>query len=67
MSTIAIRDAAPSDLDRITGIYADAVTNGTASYELEPPGFGRGRPTVSSSGVRSRWGRRGRAAAAAGF
>ncbi len=37
MSTIAIRDAAPSDLDRITGIYADAVTNGTASYELEPP------------------------------
>jgi L-amino acid N-acyltransferase YncA len=32
-----IRAAAPADLDRITGIYADAVRNGTASYELEPP------------------------------
>jgi L-amino acid N-acyltransferase YncA len=27
----------PADLDAITEIYADAVTNGTASYELEPP------------------------------
>ena len=37
MSTISIRAALESDLDRITGIYADAVTHGTASYELEPP------------------------------
>jgi phosphinothricin acetyltransferase len=37
MSKISIRDADPSNLDRITGIYADAVANGTASYELEPP------------------------------
>ncbi len=32
-----VRAAAPSDLDAITAIYADAVTNGAASYELEPP------------------------------
>ena len=32
-----IRSAVESDLDRITEIYADAVTHGTASYELEPP------------------------------
>ena len=37
MSTIAIRPAAAADLSRITAIYADAVINGTASYELEPP------------------------------
>ncbi|CDX30367.1 GNAT family N-acetyltransferase [Mesorhizobium sp. WSM4935] len=37
MSTIAIRPATATDLDRITEIYADAVTHGTASYELEPP------------------------------
>lgn len=37
MSTITIRDAVPSDLGPITEIYADAVRNGTASYELEPP------------------------------
>lgn len=37
MSTISIRAALESDLDRITEIYADAVTHGTASYELEPP------------------------------
>lgn len=35
--TITIRAATFADLDRITEIYADAVTNGTASYELEPP------------------------------
>ena len=28
---------ATADLDAITEIYADAVTHGTASYELEPP------------------------------
>ena len=38
MSNIAIRAASADDLDRITEIYADAVTHGTASYELEPPG-----------------------------
>jgi L-amino acid N-acyltransferase YncA len=37
MSNIAIRPAIPADLDAITEIYADAVANGTASYELEPP------------------------------
>lgn len=37
MSSIIIRPAIAADLDRITEIYADAVTQGTASYELEPP------------------------------
>lgn len=37
MSSISIRAATAADLDRITDIYADAVTHGTASYELEPP------------------------------
>ncbi|MER8884104.1 N-acetyltransferase family protein [Mesorhizobium sp. M0816] len=37
MSSITLRAATSADLDRITEIYADAVTNGTASYELEPP------------------------------
>jgi phosphinothricin acetyltransferase len=37
MSNITIRLATVADLDGITDIYADAVTQGTASYELEPP------------------------------
>ena len=37
MSKIEIRAAREADLDAITAIYAEAVTNGTASYELEPP------------------------------
>ncbi|AZO10621.1 MULTISPECIES: GNAT family N-acetyltransferase [unclassified Mesorhizobium] len=37
MSSTVIRAALTADLDRITEIYADAVANGTASYELEPP------------------------------
>jgi phosphinothricin acetyltransferase len=37
MSNISIRPAMATDLGRITAIYADAVVNGTASYELEPP------------------------------
>jgi phosphinothricin acetyltransferase len=37
MSSIIVRPAAEADLDAITTIYADAVRNGTASYELEPP------------------------------
>lgn len=37
MSELTIRPATAADLDAITEIYADAVRNGTASYELEPP------------------------------
>ncbi|QKC81043.1 GNAT family N-acetyltransferase [Mesorhizobium sp. NZP2077] len=37
MSNIVIRPAIAADLDTITDIYADAVTHGTASYELDPP------------------------------
>lgn len=37
MSELTIRPAVAGDLDAITEIYADAVTHGTASYELEPP------------------------------
>lgn len=33
----AIRPAVEADLPRITEIYADAVLNGTATYELTPP------------------------------
>ena len=36
--TIAIRPARLSDIPAITLIYAHAVTTGTASFELEPPG-----------------------------
>lgn len=34
---VSIRTAAGADLESIAEIYADAVINGTASYELEPP------------------------------
>ena len=37
MRDIDIRPARIGDLDAITAIYRDAVENGTASYELEPP------------------------------
>lgn len=37
MDGIVVRAADEGDLDAITSIYADAVHNGTASYELEPP------------------------------
>ena len=37
MNDLKIRPATPVDLDAITEIYADAVRNGTASYELQPP------------------------------
>lgn len=37
MSTFDIRPTATDDLPRIAEIYADAVRNGTSSYELEPP------------------------------
>lgn len=35
--SVRLRPATVADLDRITEIYGDAVLNGTASYELEPP------------------------------
>jgi phosphinothricin acetyltransferase len=37
MNETTIRPATTADLDAITEIYADAVTHGTASYELEAP------------------------------
>ena len=37
MQKIIIRPATPADIAAITGIYADAVVNGTASFEIEPP------------------------------
>ena len=37
MQKVIIRLAAPADIAAITGIYADAVVNGTASFEIEPP------------------------------
>jgi phosphinothricin acetyltransferase len=37
---VIIRSATTADIPAITDIYADAVKNGTASYELEPPGPG---------------------------
>ncbi|MCR4266951.1 GNAT family N-acetyltransferase [Nitratireductor sp. ZSWI3] len=37
MTSLTIRPATPADIPAITRIYAHAVANGTASYELEPP------------------------------
>ncbi|WP_274627186.1 GNAT family N-acetyltransferase [Arvimicrobium flavum] len=37
MSRYHIRPAKHGDLPQVAAIYADAVSNGTASYELEPP------------------------------
>ena len=37
MQKAIIRAAAPDDIGTITRIYADAVLNGTASFEIEPP------------------------------
>ena len=34
---MTLRAATRADIPAITRIYADAVSNGTASYELEPP------------------------------
>jgi len=36
-SEVLLRSAKTSDIAAITRIYADAVTHGTASFELEPP------------------------------
>ena len=35
--SISIRPSLPADIPAVTRIYAHAVTNGTASFELEPP------------------------------
>ena len=37
MQKVNIRPAVPNDIGVITRIYADAVLNGTASFEIEPP------------------------------
>jgi L-amino acid N-acyltransferase YncA len=37
MQKIIIRPATPDDIAAVTRIYADAVLNGTASFEIEPP------------------------------
>ncbi len=37
MSTTAIRPAGPGDVAAITRIYGEAVANGTATFEIEPP------------------------------
>jgi phosphinothricin acetyltransferase len=38
MSSLVIRPARLADIPPITAIYAHAVTYGTASFEIEPPG-----------------------------
>ena len=37
MSALSIRPATPADIPAIAAIYGDAVRNGTASWELDPP------------------------------
>jgi phosphinothricin acetyltransferase len=37
MANVSVRGASPADISAITRIYADAVTHGTASFEIEPP------------------------------
>jgi L-amino acid N-acyltransferase YncA len=37
MTAAVTRAVEPADLDAVTAIYADAVLNGTASYEVAPP------------------------------
>jgi L-amino acid N-acyltransferase YncA len=37
MADLSIRPAAAADLSAITAIYAEAVANGTGSFEIEPP------------------------------
>lgn len=34
---IVVREATPADLAAVTGIYADEVANGSASFEVQPP------------------------------
>ena len=37
MGEVNVRPAGPADIAAITRIYADAVTHGTATFEIEPP------------------------------
>jgi phosphinothricin acetyltransferase len=37
MTDVTLRPATPADISAITRIYAHAVRNGTATFELEPP------------------------------
>jgi L-amino acid N-acyltransferase YncA len=37
MSEVRVRTAEPSDITAVARIYADAVRNGTATFEVEPP------------------------------
>ena len=37
MAPVSIRPATPADIPAVTRIYAEAVTHGTASFELEAP------------------------------
>jgi L-amino acid N-acyltransferase YncA len=37
MSDASVRPAGPGDIAAITRIYTDAVKNGTATFEIEPP------------------------------
>ena len=37
MSSADIRPASPGDVAAITRIYGEAVANGTATFEIEPP------------------------------
>jgi len=37
MSPALLRDIVAADIPAVTAIYADAVRNGTATYELDPP------------------------------
>lgn len=37
MSDVALRPASPADVPRLVTIYADAVLNGCASFEIDPP------------------------------
>ena len=38
MTSLSIRPATSADIPAIAAIYGDAVLNGTASWEVEPPG-----------------------------
>jgi L-amino acid N-acyltransferase YncA len=51
--SILLRPSTESDLDSIAAIYAHAVMNGTASFELDPPDrveMARRRATILESG-----------------
>jgi len=53
MQRLIIRPAALADIAAITRIYADAVRNGTATFEIEPPDeteMARGQKTLQDGG-----------------